>query len=85
LEEESILILSITKTVPGGKEAYTGPVDITVSPVLSEGERIAVFSHRIFFSTDSPETYYIALPFEGGRIIVILQTEYELFSRTLRR
>jgi hypothetical protein len=85
LEEESILILSISKTVPDGKEAYTGPVDITASPVVSDGERIPVFSHRIFFSANSLETYDIALPFEEGRIIVILQTEYELFSRTLRR
>jgi hypothetical protein len=84
-EEESILFLSISKTVLGGKEAYTGPVDITASPVLSEGERIHVFTHRIFFSADTLETYDIALPFEGERIIVILQTEYELFSRTLRR
>jgi hypothetical protein len=85
VEEESVLVLSIVKTVPGGKDVYTGAIDIAVSPVLPEGEGIPALIHRIFFSLNTPETYYIVLPFEAARIMVILQTEYETVARTIRR
>jgi hypothetical protein len=85
VEEESILVLSVTKTIPDRKNVYTGAIDIAVSPVLPEGEDVHVFTHRIFFSMNSPETYHIVLPFESARIMVILQTEYETIARTIRR
>jgi hypothetical protein len=85
VEEESVLVLSVEKNVPNGKEAYTGAVDVAVSPILPEGEEIPVFAHRIFFSMNSPEVYYMVLPFVSERIMIILQTEYETIARTIRR
>jgi hypothetical protein len=84
VEEESALVLSIVNSIPGGKDVYTGAIDIAVTPVL-QGEGVPALAHRIFFSLDTPETYYIVLPFEAARIMVILQTEYETVARTIRR
>ena len=53
--EEDILFLSLRKVVPAGAYAYTGAVDIAVSPVQPNGESQPIQTHRIFFSLETTE------------------------------
>jgi hypothetical protein len=84
LREEGTLILGIAKSMPASGEAYTGAVDIAVSPVMpksKEGETAAevppVFTHRIFFMPVESETYRAVLPFTGNDFLVLLRTDTE--------
>jgi hypothetical protein len=57
--------------------AYTGPVDMAVSPVAGEGEGegLPVFSNRLFFSLKEKEEYRISVPFEAEELLVVLRNE----------
>lgn len=86
LREEGIAVLTIIKNVPKGGEAYTGEVDIAVSPVMpkSKAEEIPVFSHRIFFNPVDAETFSVALPFEKNDFVALLSTGDERKSIKLK-
>jgi hypothetical protein len=84
-QDETIVVL--VKTVPAGKEAYTGLVDIGVSPAAPEGSDPAdypVFTHRIFFSLRDEEEYRFSLPFAADELVMALQGEGDRNSARLR-
>ena len=84
-EEAAGFCLYIQKTIPAGKEVYTGAVDIAISPARPKGGGEApIYTDRIYFSLVSPEYYKFPLPFGGDRFIVILNTEEESVIRTVR-
>jgi hypothetical protein len=71
-------VVALTKTVKKPAGAYTGPVDIGVSPAVSgESEAAAapVFTHKIFFTLDAREEYRFSLPFEAGALVFVLMAE----------
>lgn len=77
---EGNTILAVKKTIKGGGEAYTGGVDLAVSPVMAgagEGAEYPVWSHRIFFTLRAEEDYRLAVPFEAAELLVLLRTETE--------
>ena len=86
--EEGILILDLEKNLPKRGEAYTGAVEIYVSPVLpkpkdgEEHELPPVFSHRVFFGAYSKETFSISIPFTQAEYFVIFRTSDE--HKTMR-
>jgi hypothetical protein len=79
---EGTTIVVITKTVKN-KNAYTGAVDAAVSvPVSLQDDasvqtenNFPVFYHRVFFSLEKEEQYRLAVPFESGELLIVLQTE----------
>ena len=81
--EDDILLLYVRKDVPASVYAYTGAVDIAVSPVQENGEETPVLTHRIFFTLDSPETYLVTLPFNGKKFMVALHTDFETILKTI--
>jgi hypothetical protein len=77
-QDETIVVL--VKTVRDGKEAYTGLVDIGVSPAASgesDDADYPVFTHRIFFSLRDEEEYRFSLPFAADELVMVLQGEGE--------
>ena len=86
LDEDNILFLSIQKHAPARKAAYTGPVDIAASPALPIGEgNLSFVTQRVFFSDSSTEIFRFSLPFGGDEVIVILRTENETVTQTVKR
>ena len=81
--EDTVLFLFIQKEVHSGAYAYTGAVDIAVSPVQSGTEEVPVQTHRIFFSLESLETYLVSLPFDDKKFAVIFHTDNETVVRTI--
>ena len=87
-EEEGVLLLNIVKKAPRSGKAYTGAVDIAVSPVLQKQkdglpEDIPpVFTHRVIFRPLEAESSSTSLPFEGSEFFIILRTIDE--QKTLR-
>jgi len=57
------------------EDAYTGAVDIAVSPVVKEDETYNVFYHRIFFTLEAEEVYRFAVPFDTPELLMVLQNE----------
>ena len=73
---EETTLFTIRKTVKDKAEAYTGAVDIAVSPVeTGEVEQYRVFRHRIFFSTEPVEEYRIVAPYDEPEQWLVLQSE----------
>jgi hypothetical protein len=72
---EGMTIMAIKKIRKNTGIAYSGAVDIAVSPVAQEVEEIPVFYHRIFFSMENEEDYRFTLPYESPEILLVLQTE----------
>ncbi|GAB6392804.1 MAG: hypothetical protein MdMp014T_2177 [Treponematales bacterium] len=80
---------------PAPADAYTGEVDIAVSPVFAKPaagetapEAPPLFSTAVFFTLEEEEEYRVALPREfaapkGSRFIVMLQTANERVSRVI--
>ena len=84
-QEEELLILSIVKNAPRRGEAYLGPVEIAVYPVLAgpqEGEIPPVFINRIFFGPVETETFRMPLPVDGTDFFVTLKAGEE--QRSIR-
>jgi hypothetical protein len=82
---ETIVIM--TKTVKDEKAAYTGLVDIAVSPEAPEGDDPAaypIFTHRIFFSLNPEEEYRFSLPFEADTLVFVLMGEQDTAQFTLK-
>jgi hypothetical protein len=75
---ETVVVLK--KTVKNPEGAYTGPVDIGVSPAVSGEDEAAgapVFTHRIFFSLNAGEEYRFSLPFEADALVFVLMAEQD--------
>ena len=77
--EGGILILEIVKKAPKNGEAYTGEVDIAVSPLISKSgndeinrDYPDVFTHRVFFHPVDSESFQSTLPFEENNFIVFI-------------
>jgi len=75
IKYEGMTILAIRKTRKNTETAYSGGVDIAVSPVIQEGEKINIFYHRVFFSLENEEAYRFTVPFESTELLMVLQTE----------
>ena len=93
IKEEGIQILSIEKKGPKKGEAYSGEVDIAVSPVMSNynenvsiasPDNLNVFAHRIFFHPVEFEIFSFSMPFDvdvdGNEYYVVLKTNDEIKS-----
>ncbi|MDR3147891.1 MAG: hypothetical protein LBU00_05880 [Treponema sp.] len=68
---EGTVVLTLRKTRREGA-AYTGPVDIAVSPLEGAGQE---YPHRISFSSRSPEEFSFSIPFEGSGFAVRISHE----------
>jgi len=55
-------------------KAYTGPVDIAVSTIISKGQS-DIFAHRIFFTMEPEEVYSFTVPFDEPELLMVLQNE----------
>ncbi|MCL2472846.1 MAG: hypothetical protein FWF26_04125 [Treponema sp.] len=88
--EAGVLILQLVKTMPKSGEAYIGPVEINVSPVVpkaKEGDTQAaprVFIDSITFNAIESETYNTTLPFDGSDFIVVFKNSGEQKSLRLK-
>jgi len=84
LNYDGVLILGLEKTSPKSGEAYSGIVDIAVSPVAAESkkgddeEAPPLFSNRIFFTPQETERFQVTLPFSGTNFMILLRTENEM-------
>jgi hypothetical protein len=73
---EDIAIVVVKKTVKKGEvNAYSGAVDIAVSPVVSGVEEFPIFYHRVFFTMEQVEEYSFAVPFDSPDLLIVIQTE----------
>jgi len=93
LKEEDALILDIAKQGPKTGVAYSGEVEITVSPAkvkseskLNESETPPVFFHSVYFSHTGYDSFLISLPFDinENEFILLLKTANEQKSVKLR-
>jgi len=81
--QEGVLILVIEKNEPKKGNAYIGPVDIAVSPVMSKSKEIPsvdfppMFTHRIFFTPNESEMFSFSVPFEEIDYFILLRTDDE--------
>jgi hypothetical protein len=81
---EGTAIIVIRKTV-NKSQAYTGAVDIAVSPsVQVEAGEYPVFYHRIFFTLEADEEYRFVIPFDSPQIAMVLQTEKNSLKITVK-
>jgi len=85
-EGATITVLKKIKSKTNAQIAYTGAVDIAVSPVVQTSEdgkqslqtssaQLPVFTHRIFFTHENEEVYRFAIPFESTEMLMIIQNE----------
>ena len=93
---EGALIVTLKKRAAkggffSGGAAYTGAVDVAVSPALragvpdgEAGETLPVFFHRVFFSLEQTEEYRFSVPFDCDELAMILQTEKNTLSLTIK-
>jgi len=72
---EGMAVMVIRKNRKNTETAYSGVVDIAVSPAVQEGEKLNVFYHRIFFSLENEEAYSFTVPFDSPELLMVLQTE----------
>ncbi|MDR0562714.1 MAG: hypothetical protein LBG73_08510 [Spirochaetaceae bacterium] len=75
--------LTIKKTFKAQAQdrAYTGAVDVVISPAVSTAkdapalESLPIAAHRLFFTAKSQEEYGISIPFDAPTLVVIMQTQ----------
>jgi len=93
LKEGEALILEITKQSPKTGVAYSGEVQIAVSPTIVKSESKLngdvtppVFFHRVYFSQAGYDNFQISLPFDinENEFIFLLGTADEHKSVKLR-
>lgn len=92
MKYDGVVIVLIKKTLkknrrgkPAAEQAYTGAVDIGVTPAQEAQsadnlEESKIFLHRIFWTTAEAEEYRFSVPFEASGLIVVLQTEKKQLS-----
>jgi len=88
-KDEETLNLDIIKQGPKTGNAYSGEVEIAVSPVipkLNEGETSSLFFDRIYFTRAGYENFQVLLPFDFDKneFILLLKTSDEQKSVKLR-
>ncbi|MCL2185068.1 MAG: hypothetical protein FWB86_04325 [Treponema sp.] len=76
-EESTIVVLKKNRKKD---DAYSGAVDIAVTPFLQpkfpeQEDQLPVFTHRIFFTLENEEVYRFAVPFASDEMIMLLQNE----------
>jgi len=74
---EGTAVIILRKTAENQK-AYTGAVDIAVSPVvnsLADGENYQVFYHRVFFTLENNEVFRFTVPFDSAELLMVIQNE----------
>ena len=80
--------ISIKKTIKDQDNAYTGAVDIAVSPkddrYESDPEKINVKAERVFFTLEPVEEFKMAAPFAADELIILLQSEKEIQKKTIK-
>jgi hypothetical protein len=93
---EGALIVTLKKRAAkgaffSGGDAYTGAVDVAVSPALragapngEAGDTMPVFFHRVFFSLEQAEEYRFSVPFDCDELAMVLQTETHTLSLTIK-
>jgi hypothetical protein len=69
--------ITFVKTI-GGKNPYTGTVDIAVSTVLTseekkEGVQPPISAQRVFFTLEDEEEYRISIPFTAEELLILMQ------------
>jgi hypothetical protein len=85
LRFEGTTIISLKKSRSKNREAYTGAVDIGVSPVFkgetepAEGD-YPVFIQRVFFTMNDEEEYRFTAPFDSEELILVFQGEKDTLS-----
>jgi len=72
---EGVTVMALRKTRKKPDAAYSGAVDIAVSPAVQAGEEYPVFYHRVFFSVENEEDYRFTVPYDSPELLIILQTE----------
>jgi hypothetical protein len=85
LRFEGNTIVSLKKTGVKNKNAYTGAVDIGVSPALEAGTEARegdypVFFQRVFFTAAGEEEYRFAVPFDSEELILVFRGEKETLN-----
>ena len=91
---EDLVIISIKKTLKKDTplqrgRAYTGAVNIGISPVIKSGQEQNmgagdIFFHKIFFTNESVENYSFAVPFDQEELALVFQTEKKTLSLTIK-
>ncbi|GHV95573.1 hypothetical protein AGMMS50293_18930 [Spirochaetia bacterium] len=85
LRYEEAVIVALKKSIKKGASAYTGAVELAVSPVQNAGDtEQPVFYHRIFFSQETLEEYRFAVPFDSKEMLMVLQTEKNTLSLKIK-
>jgi len=91
---EGAVLIEVKKTprkdkIARSKQAYTGPVEITVFPAAKKGfeqnlPTTVPFFHKIFFTNDQEEYYYFTVPFEQSELGFIFRTEKKTLNLTIQ-
>ena len=77
-EDNTIVVLrkTINNKAVNNRSAYTGAVDIAISPAVQiEDGQYPIFYHRIYFTLEQEEEYSFVVPFDSPQLAMILQTE----------
>jgi hypothetical protein len=85
LRIEGNTVISLKKNRPKKGEAYTGAVDIGVSPALTDETAPAegdypVFIRRVFFTMSDEEKYRFTVPFDSEELVLVFQGEKDTLS-----
>ena len=68
-------IINFNKTIKN-RDAYTGAVNIAVTPMVSgSDEQYNVYTHTVFFTLENKEQYRFAVPFDSPELGIVLQSE----------
>jgi hypothetical protein len=89
LRFEGTTIVSLKKTRIKNRNAYTGAVDIGVSPALKPGTEARegdypVFFQRVFFTAADEEEYRFAAPFDSEELVLVFRGERETLDLKIK-
>jgi hypothetical protein len=68
LRYDGAALITLKKTIRNAEAAYTGAMDITVSPAKTEGASPAF--HRVVFSSQGTEEFRFSVPFEEQELLL---------------
>ncbi|MDR2194962.1 MAG: hypothetical protein LBP19_10980 [Treponema sp.] len=84
LRHEGNTFIVIKKRVKQADAAYTGAVDVAVSPEkktsssrAESGEAPAIFTSRLYFMPEENEEFRISVPLDIEHALILMQTETE--------
>jgi hypothetical protein len=78
MKYQGTTFLVIQKTVKNRRNAYSGPVDILVTPEMESGQLESGYStapYRVFFSIKIEEEFRYSVPFEADSLSIRLWNE----------